>query len=556
MVDMRADYRVTFPTLGDVVDAWIAQHARVPDRAQRGAPFVPSDWQFWVRANFYRVREHIEYEPDLFNQAFVFRRALVVGPQKLGKGPDAAAGVAAEAVGPTQFAGWAGVDDGYVCADNGCGCGWEYAYEPGEAMGARHPSPLIQCTAISEDQVANVWRPLRAMTALGPLSDLLSFRDNWVKIAGSSPGELELDRIDKVTSSALSRLGNPITFAVQDESGQATASNKMRAVYETQRRGAAGMGGRTIEYTNTWDPAQNSVAQTTWEGNAPDVFKFWREPPANLSYRNKRERREIHRFVYFGSPWVNLESVEAEAAELLATDPAQAERFFGNRVVAGQDSWFTVEQFHAFTTKRSERERPTGGPVCLGFDGSDVDDWTAIRAETLDGFAFTPTDHLGRRTIWNPKATAAKRIPRDEVYEAARYLLRTFDVQRFYLDPPGFESMIADLQGEFGTQRVVDWATYRLTPMHAELERYRTDWSDPASRFVHDGDQFAEQHVRNAQTRPRPRMTYILGKPADHQKIDVTMASVLAHAAAADAIAANDLEKRRPRVSNTYYGFS
>jgi hypothetical protein len=36
---------------------------------------------------------------------------------------------------------------------------------------------------------------------------------------------------------------------------------------------------------------------------------------------------------------VNLDSIEAEAAELMETDPAQAERFFGNRAVAGHGSW-------------------------------------------------------------------------------------------------------------------------------------------------------------------------------------------------------------------------
>jgi hypothetical protein len=36
---------------------------------------------------------------------------------------------------------------------------------------------------------------------------------------------------------------------------------------------------------------------------------------------------------------VNLDSIEGEASELAATDPAQAERFFGNRIVAGGGSW-------------------------------------------------------------------------------------------------------------------------------------------------------------------------------------------------------------------------
>jgi hypothetical protein len=62
----------------------------------------------------------------------------------------------------------------------------------------------------------------------------------------------------------------------------------MRKVAETQRRGAAGMGGRTMEHTNAWDPSENSVAQTTWESQAPDVFKFYRVPPAKLRFMDKR----------------------------------------------------------------------------------------------------------------------------------------------------------------------------------------------------------------------------------------------------------------------------
>ena len=150
-----------------------------------------------------------------------------------------------------------------------------------------------------------------------------------------------------VTSSANSRVGNPISFAFQDETGLYTKQNKMRKVAEAQRRGAAGMGGRTIETTNCWDPAEESVAQSTYESLAEDVFRFYRNPDLALrdskghvlSYRDKRQRRRIHEYVYEGSWWVNLDSIEAEAAELMEKDPAQAERFFGNRVVHGAGAW-------------------------------------------------------------------------------------------------------------------------------------------------------------------------------------------------------------------------
>jgi hypothetical protein len=46
--------------------------------------------------------------------------------------------------------------------DHGCGCGWFYEYEPGEPMGMPWPTPLIQLTAVSSEQVGNVADALRS----------------------------------------------------------------------------------------------------------------------------------------------------------------------------------------------------------------------------------------------------------------------------------------------------------------------------------------------------------------------------------------------------------
>src|SRR5690242_11718358 len=91
---------VDFPTLGDLHDAWVTQHCRVPDRHARGKPYRKYDWQFWCTANFDRIREDAKFDADdpPLNQAFFYRRALIVGPQKAGKGPDAATDVAWQAV--------------------------------------------------------------------------------------------------------------------------------------------------------------------------------------------------------------------------------------------------------------------------------------------------------------------------------------------------------------------------------------------------------------------------------------------------------------------------
>lgn len=348
------EFVVDFPTLGDLWSAWIEQHCRVPDRHERGKPFREYDWQFWCTANDGRVREGVEHDPDrpLLNQAFFYRRSLVIAPQKIGKGPWTACRVALAAVGPSEFDGWAAEGDVYRCDDNGCGCGWVYEYLPGEPKGRRHPSPLVQVLATSEDQVDNIWRPLVSMIHLGPLRELLLPRESFIRVVGAS-GDKNMDRIDRVTASALSRLGQPISAGFFDESGLYTKANGLRKVAETMRRGAAGMGGRTFETTNAFDPAEDSYAQTTLESPSEDIFKFWRDPDkalrhgdgTPLSFRAQRDRRRILEYVYRGAEHINLDSIDAEARELAETDPAQAERFFGNRLVRGAGTWLEPGQW-------------------------------------------------------------------------------------------------------------------------------------------------------------------------------------------------------------------
>lgn len=346
----EAEFAVDFPTMGDLVSQWIEQHCRIPDRHERGRPFREYDWQFWCTANRFRVREDAEYDTDNppLNQAFTYRQSQVIAPQKIGKGPWTACHVAVAAVGPAEFAGWAAEGDAYRCEDHGCGCGWVFGYEPGEPMGRRNPSPLVQVLATSEEQVGNIWRPLTTMIGLGPLSELLLPRGEFIRVVDGTGGK-DMDRIDRVTASAKSRLGAPLSEGFFDESGLYVTSNSMIEVADTMRRNAAGMGGRTTETTNAYNPAEMSYAQVTQESTRPDVFKFWRNPDGangprrkdgtQLSFKDARERRKILAYVYGGARHINLASIEAEVQKLNETDPAQAERFFGNRLVKGQGAW-------------------------------------------------------------------------------------------------------------------------------------------------------------------------------------------------------------------------
>jgi hypothetical protein len=547
------EFVVDWPTLFITVD-WVSAHCVVPDGFRRRAPFEMYPWQEWCTLNHYRVRGDAEWLPEqpLLSTAFVYRRSLVIAPQKTGKGPWSATGVAIEAVGPALFAGWAGRGDGWACSDHGCSCGWEYEYAPGEPMAMRWPTPLIQITATSEDQTDNIFRPLQAMIRMGPLADQMRVGEEFIRILGTEDDDPELNRIDVVTSSAQSRLGNPITYAPQDETGIWTTQNKMISVADTQRRGLAGMQGRAQETTNAFDPTQRSQAQLSYQTKATDVFKFHRPPPAHLSYANKAERRKIHAAVYAGSRHINLESIEAEAWELIEKgDLAQAERFFGNRMRAGAGVWCDIEKWKA---RAQPREVPDGTPVVLGFDGSDTDDWTAIRAETEDGYQFTPTygpTGMATPTIWDP-ADWDGQVPRLEVADAVKELMSRFTVVRMYADPPYWTTEIDDWSATYGDKVVIRWYTQRAVQMQAAADRLKTDISKSDSTFTHDGCQITEQHVEATHKEPRPGGTkdnprYVLTKPEDGRKIDVCVTSVLCHEAAGDVTAAKLWPKPRKR---------
>ena len=514
-----------FPTLGFLKADWVEAHCFVADGWSMGTPFLEVGWQLWCSLNHYRVKASARWDEDRPVGApnFVNRRSLVIGPQKLGKSPYAAATVCFEAVGPCIFAGWAVAGDVYRCADHGCSCGWVYRYEPGEPMGIPRPMSNIQLLATSEDQTDNVYRPLQEMIRRGPLAEQMKVREGFIRLPRAG-------RIDPITSSPNSKLGNPIHFAVADESGIYTG--RLKKVWQTMRRGLAGMSGRAMELTNPYDPMENSSAQVTFTSRSKDVFRFYRKPPVGLDFRKKQDRSKILAHVYAGSPWVDLNSIEAEAAELLNEDPTSAERFFGNMLVQGLGSFLQEKLWDERTV--ADVVVPDGAKVALGFDGSRSGDWTALRVATADGYRFTPMyGPDSRPAFWNPVEWPGERIPRGEVDAAVREMFARYDVSRFYVDPRHWETQADTWASVFGEDRVIEWPTNQTKRMYEALSRFQEDLHEGLT--THSVDVTAKEHALHARKVAKPGDQFILGKPAEHMKIDILMADVLAHEAAADS---------------------
>ena len=186
-------------------------------------------------------------------------------------------------------------------------------------------------------------------------------------------------------------------------------------------------------------------------------------------------------------------------------------------------------------------EPPAGTSVCGGFDGSENNDWTAIKLETHSGLIFTPRYGPDRRpTIWNP-AEWGGQIPRPEINQAWEELAERFRLERVYCDPgfrdeSSWESEIDTWAATYGEKVFAPWVmagSRRVPAVYAALRRFESDLKH--GLISHDGCPITTTHMGNARKLARSGDMYILGKASQGQKIDAGVTSVLAHEAACDA---------------------
>lgn len=501
-----------YPTLGYQVADWIEAWCPIPDGDRIGEPYILTDSQLRFLLGFYRI--------DPSTGRFHFERGgQLVRPQKWGKGPFSSAVVLAEAAGPVLFDGWD--------AD-------------GEPVGRPWSTPWIQVTAQSEDQTDNVWRSLQPMVELGDLA--AEIPDTGLTRINLPGGGL----IEPVTSAAGSRLGQKITFALQDETHNWRPDNGGRKLADTQRRNVAGMGGRFLETTNAWDPADQSVAQTTHE-HPLGVLVDYPQPPAG-SVKNKRERRRVMKVVYGDSlvergGWVDLDRVDIEVQALIDQgDAPQAERFFLNRRDAGASVAFDPDRW----AELHSTHRPAKGAlITIGADGARFDDALAVIAtEVKTGFQWP----VG---IWERPEDADDDYehPFDEVDGAMIEVVERFEMWRTYVDPQWIEHLLERWQGRWGERRVLPWYMNRPRQVGFAMRNYASALL--AGDLSHDGDATFGRHIANARRRPlnvrddEGRRLWTIQKESrdSPRKIDAAAAAVISREAAGDCIASGTASK-------------
>jgi hypothetical protein len=512
------------PTLGYEVASWIQSYCVVPDRDDRGEPFVLSEEQLRFLCYFYALT------PE---GAWLYQRgAQLVRPQKWGKGPLAAAFVCAEAAGPVVFDGWDAA---------------------GEPVGRAWATPHIQITACSEDQTANTWRALQPMLELGPLRE-------WIPDSGLTrinlPGG---GLVEPVTASARSRLGQRISFAVQDQTESWVRSNNGHWLADNQRRNLAGMGGRFLETCNAPDPVEQSVATRT--PREPGTFIDDSDGGPG-SVRNKAERRKVLRRVYGDSTkerggWIDLDRIDAEIEALVEHDPAQAERFFLNRKIAAEGAAF---DFEAWKRNAKPHTVPRDEVVAIGADGARFKDAVAVVATHVRSGYQWPVIIIERP----PHAGEDYEHDLDAVDAAVAEVFERYVVWRLYADDQYITPLVEKWQNRYGERRVVVWHTNRPRPIAWAVRGYEDAIS--AGDLSHDGSAVFAAHVRQSRRRmmtvlddtERPMHTIAKDAHDSPRKIDAAMAGVLSWEARSDCIAMGainlgpDPEIPKPRERDEY----
>ena len=173
------------PTLGWYVLDWITENLAAPGKSVY-EPFTP-----------YREQEDFIlrwYELDPRTCRFKRDRALIGRPRGWGKSPLLAALAAAEALAD-------------VLPD-----GWDADGQPVGRPWTTQLTPLVHIAAVSEEQTNNTWQPLVEMLGEGPAVD---------NYPGTEPLDTKIilprGTIEKITASARTVKGAPVTFGVLDQ---------------------------------------------------------------------------------------------------------------------------------------------------------------------------------------------------------------------------------------------------------------------------------------------------------------------------------------------------
>lgn len=489
----------------------------------------------------------------------LIQRAVFSRPKGRAKSEIAGALVCAEALGPVRFDHW---------AEKGEAAPWGYEYELGEPVGRPVRSPFIRCLATEEDQSGNTYDNVSTMLTNGRIAEEHGLREGkevgLTRTFLPSGGEIRPS-----TSGDASKDGGLETFAVGDET-HLYVLPKLRTMYRTVARNT---GKRKegepwmLDTTTAWLPGERSIAEQAAEkySHLPleeavekkGVLYDHRQGAEPKRFGDNRSLIKAMREGYGpAAEWMDFQRIVRIIRD--AEDPeSEAYRYWLNRPRAAASHWLAPD---VIQDALSPAAPVPGSRIGLGFDGSETDDHTALVGCTEDGLLFP----IG---IWTP-------VDEDlgwhqDVDAAVHWAFETFQVVRFYVDPPYWNEELSRWAAEFSdperpsTLPVAEFWTNVDSKMAVACGALRTALrhedatinpvpvrTDPQQRA---GRPLMVWHFENARTRKvrvkledKAEEAYTVRKerPGSPLKIDAVTSSVLARRARDDGIKQGEFEEQ------------
>ena len=231
---------------------------------------------------------------------------------------------------------------------------------------------------------------------------------------------------------------------------------------------------------------------------------------------------------------------------MIERDISQAERFFGNRIVASADSWMDPKVWAERFVPGKALE--PGDVITIGFDGSLRDDSTALVACRVDD------GYIQVLGVWecpdDPVEAAEWEVPVGEVDAKVAEIFRTYEVERMYCDPAYWQDIVGRWASEFGDKRVIEWWTNRERAMCSANERFHTAAVIGQLSHGDDGTGVLSRHVGNAKRKEtRSGIAIRKDRPKSPRKIDAAVCAVLAYEARGDVVASGVTTRKKYKVA-------
>lgn len=514
-----------FPTLGWGLLDWFGDH--LPSPRDSSDEFILTDSQ---------AREMLEwYRLDPMTGRRVYRRGYSRRSKGRGKSPIEAAKAIAEFAGPVRFDGWDA--DGQPV---------------GRQWGTQgDPRPWVQVAAVSAGQTDNTWSVVYYFLTEndGRAADELGVDAGLTRCyLRGLPGA----KLEPVTAEAGSREGQPITYAVLDETHLWTPSNGGVKLAKTLRRNVAKMNGTSFETTNSFVPGISSVAEGSYKAaqlGSAGVYADEIEAPrvidgvaVDLDAPDDVLRKALE--VAYGSDtwWVDLDRLVQDVR-----DPEQpwddSCRFFFNWNQKGGGSAVDAKKWGELA---DPRDVPAGTRIGVGFDGSISHDSTALVGCTADGYLFMIHNWAQPRDPVTNALVKGWTVPRVDVGEKVDETFATYDVGRMFGDPPKWATELEQwantyrLEGKTAEERerVLAFDTNQWSKFSKAVDRFLT--AVRTGVLTHDDDDDLNssvlaatlERVKSRHDEGDDRTLYVFVKPDDGRKIDAAIAAVLAYEAA------------------------